>query len=101
MTATLKATFATRREAELVVERLVQESGLDRKAIAVGPDGDENSAGEVPAGSDNEAGSPSVEPRGDAALESRIAVSVNVAGRTQLRDCPNTSRASPACVNGL
>lgn len=79
MTSTLKATFATRREAELVVERLVQESGLDRKAIAVGPDGDENSAGEVPAGSDNEAGSPSVEPRADAALDSRIAVSVNVA----------------------
>ena len=76
MNSTLKATFSSRREAELVVERLVQELGIDRKAILVAPEGSENSAGDVAAGSDSEAGTPSVEPREDAALEGRIAVSV-------------------------
>jgi hypothetical protein len=78
MSSTLKATFSTRREAELVIERLVQELGVDRKAISVAPEGSENSAGEIAAGSDDEAGAPSVEPREDAALEGRIAVSVEV-----------------------
>ena len=37
--ALLEATFETRREAEMSIERLVQEFGLDRKAIEVVADG--------------------------------------------------------------
>lgn len=35
MTVTLSATFDTRREAEMTIERLVQQFDLDRAAIAV------------------------------------------------------------------
>jgi hypothetical protein len=76
MTTRLDATFGTRREAELVVERLVQEFGLDRKTIHVGPEGPENSAGDRRSGGDEKAAEPSVEPRTDAPLEGRILVSV-------------------------
>ena len=50
----IKATFETRREAELAVEHLVQEHELDREDIVVGPDGDENSAGTEVSGSDRD-----------------------------------------------
>ena len=53
---TLKGTFATRREAEMAVERLVQEHEIDRKAIQIAPEGAANSAGDETAGSDAEAG---------------------------------------------
>lgn len=79
MSSTMKATFQTRREAELAIERLVQECGLDRKAVEVFAEGDENSAGEVSSGSDLEAGTPSPDDRDDAALAGRIIVSVQVA----------------------
>ena len=78
MTSELTATFETRREAELVIERLVQEFGVDRAAVRVGPDGDNNSAGEAISGSDRKAADPSVEERHDGALESRIRVSVDL-----------------------
>ena len=41
MSGSMKATFGTRREAELVVEKLVQTLGLAREAILVAPDGEE------------------------------------------------------------
>ena len=78
MNSKMTATFETRREAELVVERLVQEFKVDRSAIHVGPEGDANSAGEAPSGSDRKAASPSVEARDDAALEGRIEVQVDL-----------------------
>lgn len=49
---TVIATFETRREADLAVEHLVQEHGVDRGDITVGPDGDDNSAGEAIGGAD-------------------------------------------------
>lgn len=72
----VKATFATRREAELAVEHLVQEHGLNRTDIFVEPEGAANSSGTVQAGAD-EAGSLS-EPRDGsrAKLEGAINVSV-------------------------
>ena len=79
MSSTLTATFETRREAELVVERLVQEFKVDRKAITVGPEGDANSVGETPSGGDVESDGPSVEARDDAPVEGRIVVSVDPA----------------------
>lgn len=49
---TVTANFETRREAELAVEHLVQEHGVDRDDVTVGPAGEENSAGTEAGGSD-------------------------------------------------
>jgi hypothetical protein len=69
--------FDTRREAEMAIERLVQEHGLDRGAIAVMPDVAENTVGVEVAGADAKRGEP-VDPSGDeAALNGRIAVSLD------------------------
>ena len=76
--ALLEATFETRREAEMSIERLVQEFGLDRKAIEVVADGALNSAGEDTSGGDNASDSPTPSEREDAALNDRIKVSVTV-----------------------
>lgn len=78
MSQTLKATLTTRREAELVVERLVQEHDVERSDIFVAPEGCANSAGEEISGSDRQAGTPSEEARGDGAHEGRIEVSVDL-----------------------
>lgn len=78
MGTTLKATFETRREAEMTVERLVQEYGIERTDIFVAAEGAENSAGEEEAGSDTAAGSPTTDDRNDAALNGRISVSVDL-----------------------
>ena len=78
MSTTLKASFETRREAEMTIERLVQEYGIERTDIFVTTEGDENSAGEEQAGSDTEAGGPSPEDRDDAPLTGRISLSVDI-----------------------
>ena len=78
MSVTLTATFDTRREAEMTIERLVQEHSLERTDIFVAAAGEENTAGEEKAGSDTEAGDPTPEERGDAPLHGRIVVSVDV-----------------------
>lgn len=78
MGTTLSAQFETRREAEMTVERLVQEHGIERTDILVTAAGTKNTAGEAVAGSDTEAGEPSVEGRHDAALNGSIEVSVDV-----------------------
>jgi hypothetical protein len=74
---TINATFETRREAELAIEHLVQEHGIDRDDVEVGTDGEENSAGVEPNGSDN----PTELEEGtedDAALNGRISVTVTI-----------------------
>jgi hypothetical protein len=78
----LSATFDTRREAEMTVERLVQQFDLDRTAIFIAPIDDENSAGEEQAGSDTKAGDPSPQDRADAPLNGALAVTVEVADET-------------------
>ena len=78
MGTTLNATFETRREAEMTVERLVQEHGIERANVFIAANGDENSAGEEQAGSDGDAGEPSPEPRGDAPLNGAVSVSVDI-----------------------
>jgi hypothetical protein len=78
MGTTLTAQFETRREAEMTVERLVQEHGIERTDIFVAAAGSENSAGEEVAGSDTKAAEPSVEERDSAALNGRIEVSVDL-----------------------
>ena len=74
---TITATFDTRREAELAVEHLVQEHDIDRDDIAIGPDGDENSAGVETNGSDE----PTIGEDADddeAALNGAITVSITL-----------------------
>lgn len=78
MSETLTAKFNSRRDAEMVVERLVQEHGVERTVIFVAPEGAENSAGGAPSGSDTEAGAPSPAGRGDAQLDGRVVVSVDI-----------------------
>ena len=75
MPRTITAEFAIRREAELAVERLVQEYGIDRKAVQVVAAGDDNTAGVVPSGADRdpETGEPDA-----SATHGRIRVSVAV-----------------------
>ena len=71
MSIKLTARFATRREAELTTERLVQEMKIDRAAISVAPQGDDNSVGEVPNGADDSGAG--------AALEGALVLSVDLA----------------------
>lgn len=78
MSTTLKASFETRREAEMTIERLAQEYGIERTDIFVAAEGAENSAGEEQAGSDTAAGAPSPEDWDDAALAGRIGLSVDI-----------------------
>ena len=78
MPTTLTASFATRREADMTIERLVQELGIERTDIFVVAAGDDNTAGEKVAGSDAEAAEPGREARDDAALNGQVTVSVDI-----------------------
>lgn len=71
MRTTITGTFETRRQAELVVEHLVQELDIARDDIEIAPEDDDNSAGEENDGADADG-------EQDAALNGRIAVSVEV-----------------------
>lgn len=76
MTGTICGRFETRREAELAVEHLVQDHGVERSAITVRAEGAENSAGTEAAGADVESGHPGVEKHGDPKLAGLIEVRV-------------------------
>lgn len=78
MSQTIKSTFATRRDAELAIEHLVQEHGVERTDIFVAPAGAENSAGEAISGSDLPPASPGEEARADSPLNGGIEVSVDL-----------------------
>jgi hypothetical protein len=83
MADVISARFATRREAELAVEHLVQDHKLDRNAIAIQAAGPENTAGTRPAGGDVESGQPGVEKHGEPALTGEIEIRV---------ECPQGQR---------
>lgn len=85
MGTTLTATFETRREAEMTVERLVQEHGVDRADVFIATAGEENSVGVEKAGSDTDAGAPSAGSRDDAPLRGAIAVSVDIEDEERVR----------------
>ncbi|MYL99441.1 hypothetical protein GR702_16855 [Novosphingobium sp. FGD1] len=76
MSTSIEKSFATRASAELAVERLVQEFGIERTDVFVSSAGDENSAGDQPSGGD--APAPLEEGRSDGALTGAITVSVDV-----------------------
>jgi hypothetical protein len=77
MTNLVASTFATRRDAELVVERLVQTHGMERDAIQVAPEGEANTVGDRPSGGDVEGDSPSVDSRSDVPITGRVKVVVS------------------------
>lgn len=79
MSTTIQATFATRRDADMAVEHLVQEHGIERTDIFVAARGAGNSAGTSAAGSDIRAAEEGQEQhREDAPLNGGITVSVDL-----------------------
>ncbi|MGP9813786.1 hypothetical protein ACTZWT_19935 [Rhodopseudomonas sp. NSM] len=76
MQQAISGEFSTRRGAELAVEQLVQEHGIDRAAIAVMARGEANSSGSKIAGADAESGHPGVEKQGAPELNGAIDVSI-------------------------
>ena len=73
--------FSTRRDAELAVERLVQEHGIERRGVSVQAGGPSNTAGSEIAGADIESGHPGVEKHGRPELSGPIEVSVDCGGQ--------------------
>ncbi|MGF7153594.1 hypothetical protein [Novosphingobium gossypii] len=90
MSTSIEKTYATREDAELAVERLVQQVGLARTDIFVASAGDENSAGDSLSGGD--APVPLEDGRDDAALAGGITVSVDI-------NDPETSQAVRAALD--
>jgi len=84
--ATLTATFNTRRQADLALERLVQELGIERADVFLVPEGNENSAGSDPDGADAESGHPGVDPASDPALAGGIVLSVDLSDEANVGD---------------
>ena len=78
MSETIVGRFDNRRGADLAIEHLVQEHGIERTDIFVQPASDANSAGETVAGADAESGHPGVDTDSRPALEGAIDVSVDV-----------------------
>jgi hypothetical protein len=78
MSKSINGTFETRRDAEMAVERLVQEFDVERTDVFISPQGADNSAGTTTAGSDTESPGPSPEAREDGAHQGAIVVSVDV-----------------------
>ena len=77
MESTIIGEFATRREAELAVEHVVQEFGVARGDVFVQPVGAANSSGTRSAGADVKA---APTPEGKQRLEGEIEVSVDFHG---------------------
>ncbi|MDN4987124.1 hypothetical protein QY049_28590 [Bradyrhizobium sp. WYCCWR 13022] len=77
MESTIIGEFATRREAELAVEHVVQECGVARGDVFVQPVGAGNSSGTRSAGADVKA---APTPEGQQRLEGEIEVSVDFHG---------------------
>ncbi len=76
--ARITGLFDTRRQAEMSIERLVQDRGFERSAISVLPEQHENSVGVEIAGADAKRGGAFEPATDEAALNGRIAVSLEV-----------------------
>jgi hypothetical protein len=86
LSKTLTAQFDTRRDAEMAIERLVQQFDIERSTIFVALSGEGNSAGTRIAGGDAEAAEPSLESRSDAGLEGQVTVSVDLDDDEKVQD---------------
>jgi hypothetical protein len=80
MSDTIIGRFVSRRDADLAIEHLVQEKGIERTDIFVQPAGDGNSVGEKADGADVESGHPGVATEANPALDGAIDVSVDING---------------------
>ena len=80
MERTIIGSFATRREAEIAVEHLVQEHGIARTDIFIQAAGTANSPGSKIAGADIESGHPGVDKSGQPELAGEVEVSVDCHG---------------------
>ena len=78
VSTTLIGRFKTRRDAEMAVERMVQEYEIERTDIFISAAGVDNTAGEQTAGADDEADVPASLDDGGAALNGDIEVSVDI-----------------------
>ena len=78
MPKTISAEFKSRRDAEMAVEHIVQDHGLDRNAVDVGPASNENTAGTEAARADVEHGHLKPGTEGEPALAGKVKVSVKV-----------------------
>ena len=78
MSKLISADFKSRRDAEMAVEHIVQDHGLDRNAVAVGPASNENTAGIEAARADVEDGHLKSGTEGEPALAGKVRVSVEV-----------------------
>jgi len=74
----MTAVFRTRADADLAIEHLAQEYGIDPAFIYVEPVDAENSVGVVASGGDHAAGAPSHHERPDAPLNGSIQLTVPV-----------------------
>lgn len=78
MPKTISAEFKSRRDAEMAVEHIVQDHGLDRNAVDIGPASKENTAGTEAARADVEDGHIKSGTEGEPALAGKVKVSVQV-----------------------
>ena len=78
MGQTITAELETRRAADLAVEHLVQEYGIERTDVFVEAADEQNTAGAVVGGADAAAGRPGTPSRSDAPLHGRVRVSADV-----------------------
>lgn len=78
MPRTLTGTFETRRAADIAIEHLVQEYGIDRTDIVVAPVSDANSVGSRAAGADVESGHPGTATDTTPALAGALTVTVDI-----------------------
>ncbi len=76
MSTTLTGTFDSREQADMAVERLVQEIGIERTDIFVAADGTDNSVGSQVAGADRK--TPDQPERDDIPLAGGITVSIDL-----------------------
>lgn len=72
----LAAVYSTREQADLAVEHLVQEHGMDRSVIFVEPVEESNSSGEQASGGDAASGDEGSQTRDDAPLNGAIRLTV-------------------------
>ncbi len=82
MSTTLTGTFDSRDKADMAVERLVQEIGIERTDIFVAASGPDNSAGNRTGGADSE--TDEHDERDDAALAGGITVSIDLQDKAKV-----------------
>jgi hypothetical protein len=81
---TITAEFQTRRDADLAVERLVQDYGVERTDVFISAAGSDNTAGTQASGADVESGHPNTEVDAAPALNGAITVSVDIEDDTKV-----------------